>query len=85
MLTGTKDRGLEGDWSWRTLPFQDLPNGCKWLGVINGANHMNFAGVGASAATQKVTMLALNAFLDTVRSNCVMSPPKTKGITFMSK
>jgi len=85
MVTGTKDKGLEGDWNWRTKPFADLPNGCKWLGVVNGASHMNFAGGGLSGATQKVTLLALNAFLDSVRNNCIMPPPKAKGITLMSK
>lgn len=33
ILTGTKDKGLEGSWEWRTKPFDVLPPGCKWLGV----------------------------------------------------
>lgn len=29
-----------------TIPYDSLPPGCKWLGVIDGATHMNFAGIG---------------------------------------
>jgi len=86
MLTGTKDKALEGDWKSRTLPFEDLPAGCKWLGVIDGATHMNFAGVGISGKTEKLTVLAINAFLESARSTgCAMPPPSAKGITFKAK
>jgi hypothetical protein len=85
MLTGTKDKSLEGDWRTRTRPFDDLPAGCKWIGVIDGASHMNFAGAGMAANTEKLTLLSINAFLDSVRSNCVMPPPKAKGIYFKWK
>jgi hypothetical protein len=46
VLTGTRDKGLEGDWQWRTSPYDGLPPGCKWLGVIDGATHLNFADIG---------------------------------------
>jgi predicted dienelactone hydrolase len=85
MLTGTRDNALEGDWRTRTKPFDDLPGGCKWIGVINGASHLNFAGIGSSAATQKLTLLSLNSFLDSVRNNCVTPPPTAKGIYFKWK
>ncbi len=44
LLTGTRDGALDGDWKTRTIPFDSMPAGCKWLGVIDGATHMNFAG-----------------------------------------
>ncbi|MFZ6689726.1 alpha/beta hydrolase family protein [Undibacterium sp. SXout11W] len=45
LMTGTKDEALGGgSWNKRTEAFADMPAGCKWLGVINGATHMNFAG-----------------------------------------
>ena len=85
ILTGTRDNALEGDWHSRTRPFDDLPNGCKWLGVIDRATHMNFAGAGVAGNTTRLTLAAVNGFLDSVRSNCVMQPPKAKGITFKTK
>lgn len=85
MLTGTKDKALEGDWHSRTVPFDDLPKGCKWLGVIDGATHLNFAGIGLSGNTEKLTLASITGFLDSVRSNCVTQPPKAKGVSFQTK
>jgi len=42
VLTGTHDKGLEGTWEWRTQPYDGMPAGGKWLGVMDGATHMNF-------------------------------------------
>src|SRR5215470_12192975 len=36
--------------------------GCKWLGVIDGATHMNFAGIGFAESTEKLTRLESKAF-----------------------
>ncbi|MFZ6864596.1 alpha/beta hydrolase family protein [Undibacterium sp. Ji67W] len=45
LMTGTKDEALGGgSWKKRTEAFTDMPAGCKWSGVIDGATHMNFAG-----------------------------------------
>lgn len=45
MLTGTKDRGLENGepYQWRLKAFEHLRPGHKYLAVIQGANHMDFA------------------------------------------
>jgi predicted dienelactone hydrolase len=86
LLTGTRDKALDGDWKSRTIPFDDLPPGCKWLGVIEGATHLNFAGIGPAGRTEKLTLQVVNAFLGTAHnSNCVIPPPKAKGLTVKSK
>jgi len=66
MLTGTGDKALEGEWTTRTVPYDDMPAGCKWLGVIDGATHMNFAGSGFSRKTEKLTIHATQTFLNSL-------------------
>jgi hypothetical protein len=86
ILTGTRDKALEGNWQTRTIPFDDLPPGCKWLGVIDGATHLNFAGSGLSGTTEKLTVLAVKAFLQSARNTgCAMPPPQAKGIILRAK
>jgi predicted dienelactone hydrolase len=45
MMTGTQDRGLENGepYQWRLKAFEHLRSGHKYLAVIQGANHMDFA------------------------------------------
>lgn len=62
-LTGTRDDALEGGWQSRTLPYANMPAGCKWLGVIDGATHMHFAGRGFSGKTERLTLSSVLAFL----------------------
>jgi dienelactone hydrolase len=85
MLTGTRDTSLDGDWTNRTIPYESLPPGCKWLGVIDGATHLNFAGVGFSKTTEKLTLLEVTAFLDGVRGGKCGTPVPADGITVKSK
>jgi len=85
MLTGTRDRSLDGDWKTRTIPYDSLPAGCKWLGVIDGASHMNFAGVGFAGTTTKLTLLETKAFLDGLRAGKCGTPIQADGITLKSK
>lgn len=81
ILTGTRDQALNGDWRSRTAPYYDLPPGCHWLGVVDGASHLNFAGVGFGASrTASRALPVIYAFLDSARSgNCIL-PPATPGI-----
>jgi predicted dienelactone hydrolase len=83
VLTGTRDTGLEGDWQWRTSPFDDLLPGCKWLGVIDGATHMNFAGHGFSRKSEPLITDSIAAFLNGVRAKkCdIWKPPKGMRLT----
>ena len=85
MLTGTRDKSLEGDWKSRTMPYQSLPAGCKWLGVIEGASHLNFAGVGFAGSTEKLILLETKAFLNSLRTGKCGTPVQADGITMQSK
>lgn len=85
ILTGARDKSKTGDYKSRTLPYDSLPAGCKWLGVIDGATHMNFAGVGFAGTTEKLTLLETKAFLDTLRAGKCGIPVKADGITLASK
>ena len=85
VLTGTRDKGLEGTWEWRTRPYDGMPPGCKWLGVVDGATHMNFAGVGFAGKTEKLTLSSITAFLDDARSGRCALPSAEPGITLKSK
>jgi predicted dienelactone hydrolase len=85
MLTGTRDKSLDGDWKTRTIPYDSLPAGCKWLGVIDDATHLNFAGVGFAGSTKKLVLLETRAFLDGVRGGKCGTPVQADGIALKSK
>jgi dienelactone hydrolase len=85
MLTGTRDPSLDGDWKTRTIPYDSLPAGCKWLGVIDGATHMNFAGIGFAGSTEKLTLLETKAFLDRLRGGKCGAAVQAEGITVKNK
>lgn len=84
-MTGTRDTELGGaSWTTRTEPFKNMPAGCKWLGVIEGATHMNFAGIGLSSQNEGVIDDVIEKFLEGVRrSDC--KAPKIQGIDLQSK
>ena len=70
MLTGTQDKELGGlSWETRTEPYQNMTTGCKWLGVIDGATHMNFAGRGISKKTEALTVKVIHEFLAGVQAS----------------
>ncbi len=85
VLTGTEDKGLEGPWEWRSRPYDDLPPGCKWLGVIDGATHLNFAGIGFARKTKRLTLDTVGAFLDGSRDGKCPAPPFESGMQLKSK
>ena len=59
--------------------------GCKWLGVIEGATHMNFAGIGFAGKTEKLTLSSVHSFLNGVRNKSCRLPTGEAGITLKSK
>ncbi len=86
MLTGTRDTELGGaPWETRTEPYRDMPPGCKWLGVIDGASHLNFAGNGLSRKTELLTNQTIAAFLQGVRAGDCKAPPRVAGIELNAK
>jgi predicted dienelactone hydrolase len=85
VLTGTEDKGLEGGWQWRTAPFDDLPAGCHWLGVIDGATHLNFAGIGMAGKTKRLTLDSVRAFLTGARDGHCAAPATEAGLQLRSK
>ena len=58
-ITGTDDKALEGGPETREQPYQDMPGGCQWLAVLEGAGHMSFAGRGVGSSRHEQTTLGL--------------------------
>ena len=86
ILTGTRDKSMQtGEYTSRTIPYASLPPGCKWLGVIDGATHMNFAGIGSAGSTEKLSLLETKVFLDGLRGGKCGTPVQTEGITVQNK
>ncbi len=89
VLTGTRDQALEGGPQSRQIPWRELPGsdgGCQWMGVINGATHMNFAGIGFGSrrVDSRVTQ-TIAAFLDGARKAKCTLPPSIAGMTLQAK
>ena len=90
VLTGTRDQSLKGGPAARQIPWRDLPGDragrCQWMGVIDGATHMNFAGngVGADRVEPMVTR-AIASFLAGVRKRHCALPPAESGMTLNAK
>lgn len=86
LLTGTRDRELGGaSWQTRTEPFKNMPEGCKWLGVIDGASHLNFAGNGMSRMTEALTSQAIGAFLNGLHRGDCSSDARWHGMELTTK
>jgi predicted dienelactone hydrolase len=89
ILTGTNDQGLQGGPEARQIPWHELPGTpqhCQWMGVIDGATHMNFAGVGFGANhVDPLVTQTVNAFLTGVHTHACTLPPAAKGMTLESK
>lgn len=86
MLTGTQDEELGGlSWETRTEPFNNMKSGCKWLGVIDGATHMNFAGRGISKKTETLTSQVIREFLTGVQGGDCKLLNQISGMTISVK
>jgi predicted dienelactone hydrolase len=89
MMTGTQDRAIKGPPEDRVIPFKEMPGakgGCQWVGVIEGARHMNFAGIGVEA--DNVTSLVdstIESFLAGVRKGSCLLPSARAGMTLQAK
>ncbi len=86
MLTGTATRRWKEAWATRTVPYDDMPAGsCKWLGVIDGATHMNFGGRGFSRKTEALTIDAMQTFLNSLAAGSCATLVAEQGIAFKHK
>lgn len=89
VLTGTRDRSLQGGAKARQVAWSDLPGSpskCQWIGVVDGATHMNFAGVGLGADRVKPLITqTIASFLDGVHNASCSLPEPQSGMTLRAK
>jgi len=89
VLTGTRDQSLKGGPQARQVPWRDLPGTpgtCQWMGVIDGATHMNFAGSGFGANRVEPTVTqTIATFLAGVRNGTCPLPAAVAGMTLQAK
>lgn len=86
LVTGTRDAPLDGKWQTRTEPYADLPTGCHWQAVVDGATHFNFAGFGYGHGDIEVKVLPLiQRFLDNLRAHQCAVPAPAAGVKFDTK
>ena len=90
ILTGTHDQSLRGGPKAHQLPWINLPGygqgRCQWLAVIDGANHMNFAGMerDADKVVAKVDTI-VNSFLQQARQGSCTVLPQLTGVSLQAK
>ena len=89
ILTGTRDQSLKGGPEARLVPWHGLPGSaghCEWMGVIDGATHMNFAGSGfGKDRVEPLVEESIAAFLPEAEQHACALPPSTDGITMQAK
>ncbi|AKM29960.1 hypothetical protein AB870_07335 [Pandoraea faecigallinarum] len=86
LVTGTRDEPIDGKWQSRIEPFADMPPGCHWLAVVDGATHFNFAGFGYGHGDIEAKVLPLiQRFLDNVRGHRCTVPTPASGVKFDTK
>lgn len=89
IMTGTRDQSLQGGPKARLEPWHNLPGAashCQWMGVIDGASHMNFAG--KFPGHEKVEPLVTNtitSFLAGVRQNACAHPAAPSEMKLQAK
>ena len=86
MITGTRDDGLGGaSWETRQEAYKNMPEGCHWLGIIDDATHMHFAGRGMSRRTEALTVHAVQEFLLGFHQGDCRQPQREPGIAMQVK
>ena len=66
-LTGTEDKELNADWRSRLEPYKNMTPGCKWQGIITGADHMAF-GRGGSDSEKALITGSILSFLEKAKT-----------------
>jgi len=89
ILTGTRDQSLKGGAEARQIPWQDLPgrrDHCQWMGVIDDATHMNFAGSGlGKERVEPLVTTTVAEFLDGVENHECTQPQPERRMTLTAK
>ena len=90
ILTGTRDQSLKGGPQARQIPWHELPGSgaarCQWMGVLEDATHMNFAGNGFGAArVEQIVVKTTASFLNGVRGERCTRPLPVVGMTLQAK
>lgn len=89
VLTGTRDQSLKGGPEARLVPWRVLPgipSHCQWMGVIDGATHMNFAGNGdGHEGVEPLVTQTIAAFLVGVRAQACSLPSPTSAMKLQAK
>jgi predicted dienelactone hydrolase len=89
IMTGTRDQGLKGGPQARLEPWRNLPgtsSHCQWQGVIDGATHMNFAGVGIGAGkVEPMVTETVASFLAGARGKECRQPAAVDGMELKAK
>ncbi|MBS0589756.1 MAG: alpha/beta hydrolase [Proteobacteria bacterium] len=86
LITGTRDRGLEGDYTWREQAFEGLGPGCRWFAVVDGATHMNLGGARSTNAHVETATVTVTAhYLDGLRHGHCASPLQLDGVALRTK
>ena len=85
LVTGTRDGGLGGDYTWRTRAFDGLGPGCRALAIVDRATHMNLGGLDPThRVTSRVSPLVVR-YLDGVRAGGCARLVPSAGVTLRSK
>ena len=89
VLTGTRDQSLKGGPQARLAPWEDMrgiPSHCQWMGVIDGATHVNFAGNGLGhEPVESIVKNTVAEFLEGVRAGGCTLPAGTSGMKLQAK
>lgn len=83
-LTGTEDKELNADWRTRLDAYKSMPPGCKWQGVISGADHRAFGRGGSESEKGLITGSVLR-FLEKAKTKDCGHPYTGTGIRIDSK
>lgn len=84
MITGTRDRGRDGDWRTRISAFEQLPPGRKRFIVIPDATHLELGGRGAPSVSQMVAA-ATREFLAGVATRGSLPRSRLDGVDVQDK
>lgn len=84
MITGTKDKGVDGDYTTRLSAFHGLPTGLKWLAIVKGASHMNLGERGFGRKVRLIPGIVIE-FASNARAGRDLAPRPVSGVEFHSK